>query len=643
MANHYDDNADLRFYVEQAIDWEPLVRLSEYNWQSKEGFSSSEEALEFFTEIFSLIGEFAGNEIAPRWQELDTQPPTLVDGEVVIPEVQQQIFDQIREMELHGLCLPRELGGSNCPLLVMQMAHELFARADVSVCAHHGFHGGSALAMLAYSLDEGSTTFDRERGCISSTRFSDGIRDILSGAAWGSMDITEPDAGSDMAALRCTAHQDGDGVWRLNGQKIYITSGHAKYHFVIARTEDADESVLGGLKGLSMFLAKAYDEDEDGNRVRYAMLDGIEKKLGHNASATVSISFEDTPAELLGERGDGFRQMLLLMNNARVAVGFEALGICEAAYRMAKSYAEERPSMGKTIDRHEMIADYLEEMWTDIQAIRALAIHAGWHEEIAQKTKLMLRYFPPEGATEREAMEASLAHHKRVARSCTPLLKYYASERAVDMARRCVQIHGGGGYTKDYGAEKLLRDAMVLPIYEGTSQIQALMAMKDTLLGVVRAPQTFFADMTRNRVTAMTARSRQVRAVASLRGIQYRVVRHLMTRLAGAKISSLRGQPMNDWSKALTGWDPKKDFSFAMLHAERLTQILTDVKMAEVLLDQAQSYPERAELLDRWLERALPRCRYRAEQITTTGDRLLERLNPPADAPPQIEQAQAAK
>ena len=643
MANHYEDNADLRFYVEQAIDWEPLVRLGEYNWRTSGGFSSSEEALEFFTEIFALIGEFTGNEIAPKWRELDNEPPTLVDGEVCVPEVQQQIFDQIRDMELHGLCLPRELGGSNCPLLVMQMAHEMFARADVSVCAHHGFHGGSALALLAYSLDEGSTTFDKERGCISSTRFPDAIKEIIAGEAWGSMDITEPDAGSDMAALRCAAHQDDQGVWLLNGQKIYITSGHAKYHFVIARTEDAHEGLRGGLGGLSMFLAKAYDEDEHGQRVRYATLDGIEKKLGHNASATVSLSFEDTPAELLGERGEGFRQMLLLMNNARVAVGFEALGICESAHRMAKDYAEQRPSMHKTIDRHEMIADYLDEMRTDIQAIRALAIHAGWHEENAQKTRMLLRYFPPEDAAERDALEASVSHHKRVSRACTPLLKYYASERAVDMARRCVQIHGGCGYTKDYGAEKLLRDAMVLPIYEGTSQIQALMAMKDTLLQVVRAPQKFFAEMTGNRMVALTARNRQVRSVASLRAVQYRVIRHLLTRLAGAKLGSLRGQPVSDWSKALSGWDPKKDFSFAMLHAERLVQVLTDVKIAEVLLDQAQTYPERAELLDRWLERAAPRCRYLADQITTTGDRLLETLAPPAIAPAQIEQAQAAK
>jgi alkylation response protein AidB-like acyl-CoA dehydrogenase len=640
MANHYEDNDDLRFYVENAIDWAPLLRLTDYDGRAEGGFESPEEGIELFTEILGLLGGFAGSEIAPRWRELDNEPPVLKDGEVVMPPVQEEIFDQLKELEVHGMCLPRELGGLACPLLVMQISNELMARADVSVCAHNGFHGGIAMAMLAYSIHEGTTEFDVERGRISRTRFQEAIEEIRSGEAWGSMDITEPDAGSDMGAIRCRGMQADDGTWRVTGPKIYITSGHGKHHFVIARTEAAGPDPLDGLKGLSMFLVKAFEDDpETGKRTRYSTIDALEEKLGHHASATVAISFEDAPAELIGEPGDGFKHMLLLMNNARVGVGFEAIGLCEAAYRMACEYAAQRPSMGKTIDRHEMIADYLDEMRTDIQAMRALAMHAGWHEEMGQKL-FIKKQFMPLTDEESKALDADLKKHRWASRRATPLLKYYASERAVDIARCNLQIHGGSGYTTDYGAEKLLRDALVLPIYEGTSQIQCLMAMKDTLLSVVRSPTAFFAEMAQVRWEAVSGRGTRKRQVARLRLIQLRVVRFLITRLAGAKFGEMRSQPMSAWKAAFAKWDPKRDFALAMLHAERLTKILVDVQVAEVLFEQTKKHPERGELLDRWLERAGPRCRYLEDEITHTGLRLLEQLE---ETPHDDAQMEAAK
>ncbi|MCA9713001.1 MAG: acyl-CoA dehydrogenase family protein, partial [Myxococcales bacterium] len=172
---------------------------------------------------------------------------------------------------------------------------------------HYGFHLGIAMALLLFSVREGSTTFDRDARRIASTRWADAIEEIASGAAWGSMDITEPDAGSDMAALRTRAELGADGVWRVTGQKIFITSGHGKYHFVIARTDGAvprqGMAPGEGLGGLSMFLVKAYD-DGPGGRVRHAQIAGVEEKMGHHASATATIVFEDTPAELVGEVGE---------------------------------------------------------------------------------------------------------------------------------------------------------------------------------------------------------------------------------------------------------------------------------------------------------------------------------------------------
>ncbi|HMV65994.1 MAG TPA: acyl-CoA dehydrogenase family protein [Myxococcota bacterium] len=630
MGNFYDDNDDLRFYIERALDWGPLVDLTEYKldgaWRAPDAPADLASAVELYQDVLRLIGGFAADEVAPRAARIDREHPRLVDGEVEIPEVMRSIFDGLRDMQVYGMCLPRELGGLNLPFVLYLSTLEIIGRGDVSVVAHYGFHGGIAMSLLMYSAIEGSTTFDRDAMRIASTRFSDAIDEITRGDAWGSMDITEPDAGSDMAALRCTAEQDETGAWFVTGQKIFITSGHGKYHIVIARTEAAGDpdDPFAGLGGLSLFLVPAW-RDEGGAKVRTTTLDTVESKLGHNGSATVAISFERSPATLIGKRGEGFKLMLMLMNNARVGVGFESLGLCEAALRSARAYAAERRSMGKTIDRHEMIADWLDEMQTDLQGIRALAFYGAWHEELAQKLKLRLQFFPPDAREEREAVEREQRHHARAARRVTPLIKYLASEKAVEMSRRCVQIHGGAGYIQEYGAEKLLRDAMVMPIYEGTSQIQSLMAMKDTLLDAIRRPQDFVRGAATARWKAVSAAGLE-RRVARLQILSYSTQQHLIARIAGRKVGELRQLPLTSWASVFSDWDPKRDFGAAMLHAERLIRILSDVAIAEVLLEQSERFPERAELLERWLERAEPRCRHLNDEITSTGERLLAAL-----------------
>src|SRR5581483_4180231 len=197
---------------------------------------------------------------------------------------------------------------------------------------------------------------------------------------------------------------------------------------------------------------------------------------GHHGSATAALTFDETPAELVGKPGDGFALMLEVMNNARLGVGFESIGLCEAALRMARAYAAERRSMGKSVDRHEMIADYLDEMEIDVIGLRALAVHAAFHEEVGKRLEL---FGHPPGASSNGHGEgghvgnghgaaadpaAEVRAHDRIARRATPLLKYLAAEKAVEMARRCLQIHGGNGYMREFGAEKLLRGALVMPI-----------------------------------------------------------------------------------------------------------------------------------------------------------------------------------
>lgn len=629
MANFFTDNEDLQFYVNKGIDWEPLVAITEYDYQAPDGFKSAAEAVESYRDILDMVGTFVAEEIAPHAEEIDAKGVNYVDGEAIFPPRLQGIFDSIKELELHGMCLPRELGGMNCPLMLYLLNTEVMARADVSVMAHYGFHGGMAMAMLAFSIREGSTTFNLETKQIESTRFAEYIEEIRTGEAWGCMDITEPHAGSDMAALRAYGEQDEEGNWFVTGQKIFITSGHGKYHFVIARTEQSEDpnDPFAGLKGLSMFLVPAYEDDAEGNRTRIVEMDRIEEKMGHHGSVTASLNFDKAPAHLVGKRGEGFLYMLTLMNNARLGVGFESIGLCEAAYRMACDYAAERNSMGKSIDRHEMIADYLEEMRTDIQGLRALAMYGAWHEEMAQKIQIFLREELDSIRPESKKLRSQLKHHKAEARRTTPLLKYLAAEKAVELSRRCIQIHGGAGYIKEYGAEKLLRDAMVMPIYEGTSQIQALMAMKDKLMESIRSPQEFVSQMAQARWRSISSRNPLERRLAKLQSVAYSAQQHLITRTAADKFRGLQDKPLTSWPKAFfQNWNPKRDFSYAMLHAERFTRILSDVLICELLWEQAQKHPERTDVFIRYIERAEPRCRFLYDEILNTGQRLLERL-----------------
>ena len=628
MASFLTDNDDLRFYLERGVDWDALVEVTEYGYRTPDGFKTPAEARGFYGEIAAMMGELVAKELGPRAAKIDREDNVLAGGEVTEGASMAAFFAALKAAEVHRLCLPRELGGLNAPLTLYFLVAEMVARGDVSAMTHFSFHGGMAMAMLAYSIHEGSTRFDVAAGRIAETRFAGYIEEIARGDAWGCMDITEPDAGSDMARLRTRATQDADGNWSVTGEKIFITSGHGKYHFVIARTEEPKgDDAFAGLQGLSMFLVKAFDDLPDGSRVRHVSVERIEEKLGHHGSVTAALLFDKAPAQLIGKRGEGFKYMLVLMNNARVGVAFESIGLAECALRMAKEYAAGRRSMGKAIAQHEMIADLLDEMETDVLGLRALAATSAFHEEMSQKMTLLERF--TEASTEEEKARAKkeLPRHRSLSRRYTPLLKYLAAEKAVEVARRNVQIHGGVGYTKEYGAEKLLRDALVLPIYEGTSQIQSLMAMKDTLLGIIKRPQAFVQRIAKARWRSLSATDPLDRRVAAVSTLSLSAQQHLLTRTARDKLATLGGTPPATWKASLSKeWDPKRDFALAMLHAERLTRLLADEAIAEILLEQAGKFPERREVLARWLDRCELRDKALHEEITTTGERMLAKL-----------------
>ena len=629
MANFISDNPDLQFYLDKWIDWEQLYTLSELNPSDPSAPANAEEAADFWREILDLIADFASNEIAPHGAELDREGVSLVDGEVVFPARLDSIFSQIADMGIHGICLPRELGGMGCPLFLYMVQCEIVSRADVSIMTHHGFHGGMAAAMLMYSLEEGTTTYNPETLEITETRFAEPIADILSGEAWGCMDITEPDAGSDMGALRCVGEEDESGNWTVTGQKIFVTSGHGRYHFVIARTEPGGEGAFGGLSGLSFFMVETYTPHADGTRTRHAKIERVEEKLGHHASATVTVNFDRTPAQLVGKRGEGFKQMLLLMNNARIGVGFESLGLAESAFRMAKEYAAVRQSMGKTIDQHELVADMLDEMQGSVEGLRALCMRVAMVNETYQRQRMRLKHLTEEGSPEHESLSQEVAALQRRTRELTPLVKLVCSETAVQLAKMAIQIHGGCGYTTEYGAEKLLRDAMVLPIYEGTTQIQALMATKDNLIGVTKDPARFARRIAKHWQRSRFADDPLERRVAGLRHGSLVAMRTLMTRVVKHKYGVAKQDPELTLAKAFKTWNPSEDFAPALLHAENLSWMLADAATAEELWRQATQHEERRAVLERFLERAEVRAHDRLYRIQHTGDRLLSKLSAP--------------
>lgn len=638
-SNFFLDNDDLRFQLSR-LDWDTITKLQEEIFQDEDAFKSGAEARAFYEELLSSLGEFTAKEVAPYERELDEEHPEVKDGEVDDPPRMKKILKQLAELGAMGLSQPRRLGGTNAPLLVNSALVEMLTRADASLTGSFAFYGGIASSLMFYSTDEGSIEF--KDGVPVKSRFDDAIRRIAEGKEWGAMVLTEPQAGSDLARLKARATEQKDGTWRLTGQKIFITAGHGEHHIVIARSED--ETTHPGLKGLSLFYVPRHI-DKNGKAVpkgtagavRNFEIGGVEKKMGQHSTVAATIHYEDSHAELIGKRGEGFRLMLVLMNNARIAVAFEAIGTCEAAFRTARAYAEERVTMGKRIAQHEMIADYLDEMDVSIRALRAVTFDAAFYEEVAMRTKVLLKTKPPASEDDRKAQEKRAKKYAAKARKLTPLIKYWGGEEAVRQTRMCMQILGGTGYIVETGAEKLLRDALVIPVYEGTSQIQSLMALKDNLQAAIKNPGKFARKVAETRITALSSSDTLEKGAARIQMHANSAMQTIISRIAVDKLSGVGKRPFGEWRSTLTKeWDPAVDFSFGMLHAERLTKLLTWAAMAEALVAQAKEAAatpalqahadERRELAERFIERYEPRCRGVIAEIEATSPSLLERL-----------------
>ena len=606
-SNFFLDNDDLRFHFENVVEWDEITELTEFGYKLPGGHTNLEEAKEFYRNVVEAVGEYSGEFIAPRSHAIDTQGIHLVDGQVQFGKALQEVFDGIRERELYGMSVPRELGGSNCPAAVFFTAAELFARADVSVMTHFGFHGGIALALILYAAKEGSLKWGPEG--IASTRWESAIREMASGQVCGAMDLTEPDAGSDLGRIRAKAVRR-DGKWYLTGEKIFITAGYGQHHLVLAKTEDGgggDE--FEALKKLSLFLVPRQIQRE-GRTIENIKITKIEEKVGHHGSATCSLEFDNSESDLIGEVNQGFELMLMMMNNARIGVGFEAVGVSEKAYRMAREFASQRKTMGQTIDRHPIVAEILMDMELDIAAARALNYAAVNASEISTKLEMMLKVAPPKDQEELRKMQRRLASTKRRARMLTPLVKYMSSENAVRITRDSMQVHGGIGYISEMGADKLLRDSLVLTVYEGTSQIQALMSLKDNMTMALRKPALFARNAARARLQASTGSDEVLRLYHRSEAAVYQSVMTILARVASDKLKRTVAEKgwgdVSDFIK-MSSWDPKRDFAPALVHAERFAKAFSQVASARVLLDHAEKFPQRRKLAERYVRRMAPR------------------------------------
>ena len=448
MANFYTDNKDLQFTLEN-LDLAEAVAIKEDNYTKSEKFESAPvdyaDALDNFIRVAKVAGEIAGDKIDPRSRIVDEEGPHFENNTVTYHPLTQANLKDLSQADLAGVTLPHEYGGLNFPCSVYIMLTEMVSRADGSLQNLFG------LQDIAETICDFGNEEQRQQYL---PKFASGEYD-------GSMDLTEPDYGSDLQSVRLRAWQDENGQWYLNGMKRFITNGCAKVHLVLARSE---EGTTDG-RGLSMFICEACPQ---------LVVRRIENKLGIHGVATCELQYNDVPAQLCGKRRFGLiKYVMSLMNGARVAISAQAVGIAEAAYREAQKYAAEREQFKKSIDKFPAIYDMLSSMKVKLSAARALLYETTRAVDLRNAYNHIAE--TKESVTPEE--RAKQKYYNKVAAVLTPMCKALATESANQIAYDAIQIHGGTGYMKDFNVERYYRDARITNIYEGTTQLQVVAAI----------------------------------------------------------------------------------------------------------------------------------------------------------------------
>ena len=449
MANYFTDNPELAFHLDHPL-MKRVVELKERNFADKEEYADApvdyEDALENYKRVLDITGDIAANILEPNSEEVDQEGPHLVDGRMIYASKTYENLDATRKAGLWGLSMPRRYGGLNMPITPYSMASELVAAADA------GFQNIWSLQDCIETLFEFGSEEQRKKY----------IPRVCAGETM-SMDLTEPDAGSDLQRVMLKATYDEENqCWRLNGVKRFITNGDSDIHLVLARSESGTHDG----RGLSMFI---YDKREGGVTVRH-----IENKLGIHGSPTCELVYKNAKAELCGSTRLGLiKYVMALMNGARLGIAAQSVGVSQAAYNEGLAYAKDRKQFDKAIINFPAVYDMLARMKAKLDAGRSILYQTARYvdiykalEDISSERKL----------TPEERQE--LKKYTRLADAFTPLAKGMNSEYANQNAYDAIQIHGGSGFIMEYKSQRLYRDARIFSIYEGTTQLQVVAAIR---------------------------------------------------------------------------------------------------------------------------------------------------------------------
>ena len=448
MANYYTDHPEIGFHLNHPL-MKRIVELKERNYADKENFDDApvnyEDAIENYKRILDITGDVAANIVEPNAESVDLEGPHLENGRMIYASKTFENLDATRKAGLWGISMPRRYGGLNLPNITFSMLSEVISAADA------GFQNVWSLQSCIDTLYE----FGSEEQCQKY------IPRIAAGETM-SMDLTEPDAGSDLQRVMLKATQDADGTWRLNGVKRFITNGDSDIHLVLARSEDGTKDG----RGLSMFI---YDKRNGGVDVRH-----IEHKLGIHGSPTCELVYKNAKAELCGNTRLGLIKYVMgLMNGARLGIAAQSVGVEQEAYNEGLAYAQERAQFGQKIINFPAVYDMLSRMKAKLDAGRSLLYQTARYvdiykalEDISRERKLT----PEE--------RAEMKKYTRLADAFTPIAKGMNSEYATQNAYDAISIHGGSGFIMEYKSQRLYRDARIFSIYEGTTQLQVVAAIR---------------------------------------------------------------------------------------------------------------------------------------------------------------------
>ncbi len=461
MSNFFTDNKDLVFTLRN-IDLREAVSLREDGYKEAQRFDHApadyEDAIDNYSRILTVIGDITGERIASRSRQVDEEGPHFENNKVTYHPLTQKNIKDLTDAGVMGVMLPYKYGGLNFPNTIYTMMTEMVSRADASL-------------QNLFGLQDISETISEFGSDDQKNRF---LPIFASGEADGSMDLTEPDSGSDLQSVRLKASLDPKtGKWYLDGMKRFITNGCAKIHLVLARSEDGTSDG----RGLSMFVCESCPQ---------LVVRRIEHKLGIHGVATCELQYNHVPAELCGLRRRGLTKYIMaLMNGARVAIAGQALGIAEAAYREARKYASEREQFKSRIDKFPAVYDMLTRMKIKVLAARTLLYETTKIVDLRREYTRIADHTPAEKLS--NEIREKQKYYSKAAAILTPMAKALCTEIANQVAYDCIQIHGGTGYMHDFNAERFYRDARITNIYEGTTQLQVVAAIGGVMLRTLDA------------------------------------------------------------------------------------------------------------------------------------------------------------